>query len=280
MSLPTVEFFGTKVSRLICGGNPQNGFSHVSEDLDWEMIDYYTMPNIQKLLDECWRYGINTIQTRGGSLEMRMILEHRQDGGQMQWIAQTASNWRKIDVNIKKCAQFGAMAVYHHGTAVDNQWHEGKIDEVRDLVNAIHDQGLPAGIGTHIPEVIEYMEEKEWGVDFYMACFYNLARGYKPAPAEDQDAYAKDHFPSEDPHRMCATIRSVDKPCIGFKILAASRKCETPETIREAFKFAFDNIKPGDMVDVGMFQKYKNQVEENTAIVRKILVGGEASKHA
>ena len=29
-------------------------------------------------------------------------------------------------------------------------------------------------IGSHIPEVLDYVEEKGWDVDFYMACFYNL----------------------------------------------------------------------------------------------------------
>ena len=29
--LPTVDFFGKKVTRLICGGNPLSGYSHVSE---------------------------------------------------------------------------------------------------------------------------------------------------------------------------------------------------------------------------------------------------------
>ncbi len=37
------------------------------------------------------------------------------------------------------------------------------------------------------------------------------------------------------------------------------------------FRVAFENIKPADMVDVGMFQKYKNQVAENAAFVREIL---------
>jgi hypothetical protein len=145
------------------------------------------------------------------------------------------------------------------------------MDAVRDVVKAIHDKGLPAGIGTHIPQVVEYAEEKGWETDFYMCCFYDLARGYKSAPATAQDAYAKDRFPPEDPPRMAETIRAVSKPCIGFKFLAASRNCGTPEALRAAFEFALSNIKPIDMVDAGMFQKHKNQVAENTALVREIL---------
>ena len=51
--LPTVELGGKMITRLICGGNPLSGYSHVSSDLDRKMIEYYTMPNIQALLNEC-----------------------------------------------------------------------------------------------------------------------------------------------------------------------------------------------------------------------------------
>ena len=269
--LPTIDFFGNKVTRLICGGNPLSGFSHVSAELDWEMICYYSMPNMMALLDECWRSGINTFQSRGDRHQMRAFLEHRQSGGQMQWIAQTASEFADIGANIHEICRYEPVAVYHHGTHTDNSWRLGKIDRVEDVVKAIKDTGLPAGIGTHIPEVIEYVEEKGWETDFYMGCFYNLARQYKSAPATDQDAYRRDQFPEQDPLRMTEVLRSVPKPCIGFKIMAASRKCSTAETTREAFDFAFSHLKPTDAVVVGMFQKYKNQVAENAALVRGLL---------
>ena len=239
--------------------------------MDREMIDYYTMPNLLALLDECLIRGINTFQSRGDRHQMRMFHEHRLNGGKIQWIAQTASEFKDIYYNIDEIAHYGPIAIYHHGTHVDNSWHEGKIDKVADIVKAIKDKGLPAGIGSHIPEVIEYAEEKGWETDFYMCCFYNLARQYKSAPAEEQDAYAQDKFPEEDPLRMTEVFQKVDKPCIAFKIMAASRNCNTPEDTRAAFQYAFDNIKANDMVDVGMLQKHKNQVKENSDFVRDIL---------
>ena len=36
--------------------------------------------------------------------------------------------------------------------------------------------GVQVGLGSHIPEVIGYAEERGWDVDFYMTCFYNLSR--------------------------------------------------------------------------------------------------------
>lgn len=271
MMLPAVDFFGHNVSRLICGGNPLSGYSHVSDELDREMIEFYEMPAIQALWNECSKHGINTMQTRGDRHTMRAYLEHRLHGGKLQWLAQTASEFRDIPANIAEIVRYEPIAIYHHGTHTDNCWHTGCIEEVRDVITAIHDRGLPAGVGTHIPEVVEYIEEKGWDADFYMCCFYNLARGYKSAPAVEQNAYADERFPPEDPPRMAAVMCGVSKPCIAFKILAASRNCSTTEATERAFRFAFDNIKQTDIVNVGMFQKYKNQVEENARVVRKIL---------
>ena len=269
--LPTVRLGDKDVTRLICGGNPVSGISHFTNEMDWDMLRYYTMPRLQQLLDECWRQGINTLQTRGDRHTMRMYLEHRENGGRMQWIAQTASEFSDIYGNIDQICDYEPIAIYHHGTHTDNSWHAGKIDQVADYLKAIHDRGLPAGIGTHIPEVVMYAEEHGWETDFYMTCFYNLARSYKSAPAVDRDAYARDAYPDDDPDRMTATMRQVAKPCLGFKIMAANRKCGSPESVRAAFEYAFANIKPADAVVVGMFPKYSNQVEENARYVGEIL---------
>jgi len=269
--LPTIEFFDHQVSRLICGGNPQSGYSHFSSAMDQEMIDYYTMPMIQQLLDNCLRHGINTFQSRGDRHQMRAFHEHQLNGGQIKWIAQTASEFANQPAHISELARYQPIAIYNHGTLTDNYWHTGRIDEIREIIHAIHDQGLPAGVGTHIPEVLEYIEEQGWDVDFYLCCFYNLARSYKSAPAVDQDAYARDRFPAEDPPRMTAVMRGITKPCLGFKILAATRNCTTPEATRAAFAYAYSSIKPTDAVVVGMFPKYRDQIAENAGYTQELL---------
>jgi hypothetical protein len=73
---------------------------------------------------------------------------------------------------------------------------------------------------------------------------------------------------------MTAVIRQVQKPCLGFKLMAANRKCGTPESVREQFENAFANIKPIDGAVVGMFPKCSNQVEENARYVRETLAAG------
>jgi hypothetical protein len=44
--LPTVPFGRHRISRLIVGGNPFSGNSHVSRDMDDEMMDYFSTENI------------------------------------------------------------------------------------------------------------------------------------------------------------------------------------------------------------------------------------------
>lgn len=272
--LPTTHIGNAQVTRLICGGNPFSGHSHQDEEKDWEMRRYYTMPRMQEVLDQCWTHGINTVQSRGDKHQMRMYLEHRERGGQLQWIVQTASENRSLEGNIYEISLYDPLAIYVHGSFTDNLWHEGHIEEVHDLVKMIKDRGLSAGVGSHIPEVIEYVEEHNWETDFYMCCFYNLARGYKAAPAEAQNAYANDRFPAEDPARMAATMRRIAKSCIGFKILAAGRKCESPQMVRETLEWAYANIKANDMIDIGVFPKYSDQVAENAGYAAEILGQG------
>ena len=133
--LPTINLCGTPVTRLIIGGNPFSAFSHFSAELDDEMLRYYTMPRLQDALAESWRCGLNTVQTRGDRHMMRMILEHRENGGAIQWLAQTASEFADLGANIREIRRYGPFAVYHHGSHTDNRWHLGRIDEVRDIVS-------------------------------------------------------------------------------------------------------------------------------------------------
>ena len=72
-----------------------------------------------------------------------------------------------------------------------------------------------------------------------------------------------------DPPRMYKVMRQTKKPCFAFKILAAGR---IPDRgIEQAFRTAFESIKPTDGVYVGMFPKFKDEVRENAEIVHRIL---------
>jgi len=254
-----------RVTRIISGGNPLCGNSHFSEEMSIEMREYFTPQQVVKYLHRVQAAGINAIQARGDYHRILHWLElFRREGGQLHWIAQTASEMADVFQNIRILAAAGAIAIYHHGSETDNLWLKGRIDDVRDYLSCIRDTGLQVGLGTHIPEVIEYAEEKSWDVDFYMACFYNINR--KPrqsALVSGGQKASQEEFLAEDPPRMCRVIQHTDKTCLAFKILGASRLCSTQQEVAAAFRFAFSNIKPKDAVVVGMFPKDIDQITLN-----------------
>jgi hypothetical protein len=263
-NLPTIKLGEKNITRLIMGGNPLRGNSHFSAEMDKEMLNYYTTEKVVETLHSCEKAGINTLQARGDYIILQWLEIFRREGGNLLWIAQTASEMHDIFQNIRVCAAAGAFAIYHHGTRTDNLWHEGKIDMVKDYLSCIRDTGALVGLGTHNPEIIEYVEDRDWDVDFYMACFYNLSRAPREsAIVSGRAAHETEKFFDEDREKMCAVIRKTAKPCLAFKILAACRKCSTQESVEEAFRYAFANIKPIDAVVVGMFPKYIDQISLN-----------------
>ncbi len=266
MDLPKVRFGNYMITRLICGGNPFCGNSHYSDDMNRDMAQYYTPERVVEVLKRCEAAGINTVQARGDYHRVLYWIElYRREGGRMHWIAQTASEMHDVHQNIGVLAAAGAAGIYHHGSKTDKLWLEGHVDKVQDYLKTIRDCGVMVGLGTHIPEVIEYSEEKGWDVDFYMACFYNISRRPREsALVSGKAGYGKEEYRyPEDPIRMCETIRKTPRTCLAFKIFGAGRRCGTQEDVRQAFGFTFENIKPIDAVVVGMFPKYVDQITLN-----------------
>jgi hypothetical protein len=264
-ALPTIQFGEYEVTRLIVGGNPFCGNSHASQALSREMSEYYTPQQVVQVLHRCQAAGINTVQARGDYHRILYWIElFRREGGQLHWIAQTASEMHDVFQNIRILAAAGAIGIYHHGSQTDRFWREGRIDEVEDYLRCMRDCGVQVGLGTHIPEVIQYAEDRGWDVDFYMACLYNLSRRPRQsALVSGIDTAAQEQYLPEDRAKMCEVIRQTPKTCLAFKILAAGRNCKTPEDTQGAFDYAFGGIKPGDAVVVGMFPKYIDQVRGN-----------------
>jgi hypothetical protein len=268
--LPTVDFCGTQLSRLVIGGNPIRGHSHISPELNQEMRDYHTVENaVQTLLhaEEC---GINTMQSRADDVIYAMLDAYREAGGTMHWVAQTASENPDPFANIRDIAARDAWGIYYHGSMTDRLWKSGEIDKAKDYLKAMRDEGVKVGIACHMPEILRYIEDAGWDLDFYMVCFYNIAKIERDSAIVTGKVVEE---PFDDPDRdiACQFARETDKPCIAYKILAASRKCGSEEDVRTAFQYAFDNIKSGDIVNVGMYQKYSDQIAMNARLVEEIL---------
>ena len=270
--LPTVKFGDTDITRLIIGGNPFSGNSHVSPEMDREMETYFTTANMKKALFDCMENGINTMQLRADRHILRLMHEFRCDGGRLHWIAQTASEM-SLEVNIPMIRKGGAVAVYHHGSVTDSLYQAGEIAQLRSRLDLMRSLDMPLGLGTHIPEVVRRAEEENWGVDFYMTCLYNLSKQDRISSAITGISNQDEPFDEEDRDIMLETVRWVDKPCLVFKILGATRRCATPEDVRAAFAEAYHGMKPIDAGIVGMYPKDSDQVAENAEIVRELCRG-------
>lgn len=263
--LPTVPFGPHRISRLIVGGNPFCGNSHYSLEMNADMRGYYTDEQAVAVLHRCQAAGINTWQARGDYHRILHWLElFRREGGRLHWIAQTASEMHDLFQNIRVIAAAGAVGIYHHGTWTDKFWQEGRIDQVQEYLKCMRDCGVQVGLGSHMPEVFDYVEDRGWDLDFYMTCFYNLSR--QPRESALVSGKANDdaeQFPDCDRDRICQFIQRTRKTCLAFKIMAAGRHGHTQDDARRAFEYAFTHIKPRDAVVVGMFPKYVDQIALN-----------------
>ena len=268
-ALPKVRFANSdiEVTRLISGGNPLCGNSHYSEAMSADMREYFTPERVVAYLQDLERHGVNTLQARGDYHRVLYWIElFRRQGGQLHWIAQTASEMADVRQNIRVLTAAGAAGIYFHGSRTDRWWLEGRIDEVEDFLKLMRDCGVQVGLGTHTPEVIDYAEDQGWDVDFYMTCFYNLNREPRESAlvaGKPTQGPADIRFEPQDPPAMCERIRATDKMCLAFKILGASRLCQSQDSVREAFRFAFAQIKAKDAVVVGMFPKRQDQIALN-----------------
>jgi len=267
--IPLVDFGPHRVSRLIVGGNPVSGFSHVSGELSREMVDYFTAANVLKLLRDCESAGINTWQSRGDKHIRRLLHEYRLAGGRLQWIAQTASEYADIPKHIRQLAADGAIGIYHHGAQTDRFWRAGKIEQAHEMLKVMRQTGVRVGLGTHIPEVIDYVESKGWDVDFYMTCLYNLSRPKEEIARLAGHPAKGELFWEPDRRRMLERVRRTRKQCLIFKVYGAGRKCSSPARMLQALRQVAAYAKPGDCVVVGMFPKYKEQVRENCQLFRE-----------
>jgi hypothetical protein len=103
-----------------------------------------------------------------------------------------------------------------------------------------------------------------------MGCFYRITRTQEEFQKEIGVEPVGETYLASDPGRMCRALRQAKPPSLGFKILAAGRKCQSPQEVRQAFEFAFKNLKPTDATIVGMCPRFKDEISENVRIVKEI----------
>jgi hypothetical protein len=260
MMLPKIKIGNLEITRLIVGSNPFTGKSHMSAEVDSDMRAHFnTYERAHDMLRRCEEVGINAVQSRGSLPVMDLIYKYRKNGGNMYWLAQTGKDLATFDKELDDMMAYEPSAICLHGELTDQLFVTDRLDMMGELLEKARSKGLPVGICSHFPEVLAYAEENGLKPDYYMASVYNL---FQPDRSNDVNKEGE-RFEISDLPKMYSVIRSLSAPTIALKILGAGRRCESQEQVKAAFNEAFSEIKKGDGVLVGMFDKYIDQAALN-----------------
>ncbi|NPV45434.1 MAG: hypothetical protein HPY69_00640 [Armatimonadetes bacterium] len=267
--LPTVDFCGLTVTRLIIGANPFGGFSHQNEARDTEMKTWNTPERILETWQRAWDAGINTFITNNETPHViGTTTRYLAEGGPMQWIAQISARpyGDSMYLALDDCKRIGASAGYFHGGYIDQFYAERNASELEDWVAHARSIGLTIGVAGHAPEVHDWVNSLDLA-DFHAVCIFNCGSLHSGAGHRFQLA---------DLPRAYECIQRLQRPCIAYKIMGAGRIDPLL-----AFEYCFDHIKPGDVCNVGMHRGDKDDmVEENARMVEEILARQPAASHA
>lgn len=271
--MPVGRIGKLKISRLICGGNLIIGSAH-DRDLLYVpalMRHYFTDQKIMETWEICEECGINTMigpvnspYAVGEDPTIRVYRRYRDElGGQIQWIAQTYPKTDDLTGSIQTAIENGAVGAFVHGGIGDYWVKCGQIDLLAKAIEFIKKNGLIAGCACHCLQVPIALEKAGVDLDFYMKTLHS--DDYWSATSKDQRP--EDGLPPHDnmwcakPQETIEFMRTVEKPWIAFKVLAAGAIHP-----REGFRFAFEN--GADFANVGMFDF---QVREDAIIAGNII---------
>jgi len=265
--LPAGRIGKVKISRIICGGNLIGGFAH-SRDLTYVsalLKHYFTDEKIIETLQICEENGINTIITGSGSAEL--IKKYREErGGQIQWILQCKAKTDDLTGDVQKAIDAGAVGAFLIGNIGDLWARNERVDLIGKVVDFIKDNGIIAGVGGHNLETPMACEKAGLNTDFYMKTHHSTRYWSKRQQGQDKDVidnYNADNYWDKDPDKTVDFMKTMEKPWIAYKVLAAGAIHP-----RDGFKYAFEN--GADFACVGMFDF---QVIEDVLIAKDILSG-------
>jgi len=251
------------VSRFILGSNPFSGFGHQGHEVDRQMVHYFTAARIKETLRRAEELGINTLIARGDHHVLRVLMEYWDEGGTLQWFAQTCPELGHPDRTIRKAAQNGASGVHIHGGYADHLMANGRLEELRPSVGLARELGLTVGVAGHDVRTHRWVNEN-LEVDFHMCSYYNPISRDRVA---EHRAGTQERYLDEDRQAMAALIGELRKPAIHYKVLAAGRNDPA-----EAFAFVAATMRPGDAVCVGVFPKDKpDMLAEDVGLFQRAL---------
>ena len=257
IKVPKIRFGDVEISRLILGCNMLGGAAHYNRILGGLMREWYTEERVVEVMQRANQHGINAFNYYPGfPRSLSDFKKFQAGGGKMHVIAQGTIEPAELVRTVQP------LAIYHQGERVDRAYRDRRMDTVQEYCKKVRDLGVMVGVGTHRPEVIEFVEDKGWDVDFYAGCVYDRNRSpeeLRKLLGGELPEMAREVYLQDDPARMYKVMRKTPKPCLAFKILAAGRVV----SVENAFKQAFESLKPIDAVMVGVFPRFTDEVKEN-----------------
>jgi hypothetical protein len=271
LELPSGKIKDLSISRLICGGNLIGGWAH-SRDLIYVSKLFKAYNTDEKVLDTlelCEQNGVNTILTNpisGGQINKYW----RERGGSIQWLSEVHPTPQDPEAGVSTAVNSGASMAYIQGNVGDRLVRDGHMETIAKTMEAIKRQGVPAGMGAHSLKTIIECEKAGVGAEFYVKTLHSNNYWSARRPDQNQEVVDNpaDNYWCMDPEQTIEFMKTVEKPWIAFKVLAAG--AIKPE---EGFKYAFEN--GADIICVGMFDF---QVADDAAIVKKTLDGLNRSR--
>ncbi|NLF29669.1 MAG: hypothetical protein GX591_02135 [Planctomycetes bacterium] len=257
--MEAVNLGSLEVSRLILGGNPFSGFSHQSPEDDRRMRRYYTVARIKETLRHAESLGITTLISRADNHIVRLLEEYWDEGGTLRWIAQTCPERGNEPPQVGSAIAAGAKGVFVHGGTMDYLLAQHRMEAVRMAIDQARGAGLAVGVAGHTPAVFQWAEAN-LDLDFYMCSYYNPTSRAQHA---DHVHGAVERFHPDDRSAMAATIATLKRPVIHYKVLAAGRNDPA-----DALAFVRAHWRDGDAVCIGHDrQKHPEAMKENAALL-------------
>lgn len=269
--LSTGKIGKLEVSRLILGGNLLTHYTH-SRDLKYVYAlaaHYNTDEKIMETLALAEAQGINTVSMHNPPHPISILKRYRKErGGKIQWIicptAAVDSDLSQYRQQIEDLVSAGCEAIYLWGVHSDALVARDRIDLIAKAVEAAKEFGVASGVGAHALDVFKACERYGVKADFYIKTFHH--HNYPTGPKPEQLKAPYSEFPGywcRDPQETAEFMKSVSKPWIAFKVMAAGA---IPP--KDAFRYVFQN--GADFVLAGMFDF---EIAEDVRIARETLAG-------
>ena len=282
-NMPVGKIGGLTVSRLISGSNLISLNMH-ARDLDYvsELAAHYnTQERVFMTLKKCEEYGVNTIILKNHNFVQFQLSKYWQEwGGKMQWFADViTTEIDKYEELLVEHLELGASGAYLWGGASDIWYYQKKQDNIVKAFEIMKKYNIPAGIGAHRLEPIQFCEKEGLAPDFYLKTLHHDQywsahpkenRRYMEMFEKESDKHGEfhDNFWCDEHEEVVSFMQEVKAPWIAFKILAAG--AIGPQ---EGFKYAFES--GADFVCVGMFDF---QVKEDAELAVKSVAETRARK--